>query len=325
MSRQASQDFAIRMFHVHIPVNRFPEDFFAIRFLPPRISFFQDWFQSAVVEGRLAHLLLLINKRSELMMFWGLMHTSLGSIHVSNMTTGIRPYKYCLSLSFFTFYFSFVDALFSRSFDHFLCLINFTFTIVLSLFSSFDSNIEIDILDKNTPESYKARDTQKPGQPRPDKKKKKEKETTKKGGKQKWEGTEWRFSVLSLVITVLFKFLCISALFVFACMCFLCFIIVTGFERFLAIDFSLIWFWFFGFLNDALFFSACACSSWLGLHRWRLFNFRDDDLWLMRWEWDMNDYSVLNTSFLPYICLFDDWNFVNQFNGLVPLSMVSVL
>ncbi|BCR84658.1 uncharacterized protein ACHE_20116A [Aspergillus chevalieri] len=113
------------------------------------------------------------------------MHTSLGSIHVSNMTTGIRPYKYCLSLSFFTFYFSFVDALFSRSFDHFLCLINFTFTIVLSLFSSFDSNIEIDILDKNTPESYKARDTQKPGQPRPDKKKKKEKETTKKGGKQK--------------------------------------------------------------------------------------------------------------------------------------------
>jgi len=39
----------------------------------------------------------------------------------------------------------------------------------------------------------------------------------------------------------------------------------------------------------------------------------------------MNDYSVLNTSFLPYICLFDDWNFVNQFNGLVPLSMVSVL
>lgn len=50
MSRQASQDFAIPMFHVHISVNRFSEDFFTIRFLPPRIFFFFcPGFQSAVV------------------------------------------------------------------------------------------------------------------------------------------------------------------------------------------------------------------------------------------------------------------------------------
>ena len=123
--------------------------------------------------------------------------------NVQAKMTGIRPYKYYLCTSFFTFLLS--NTLPSHSFDHFLCLINFFLTIIYLHFFpfDFDSEIdsEIDILDKNAPESY-MQGTTKTRSTQTRQKEKEKRNQNKKGGSKNEKGTGRRFSVLSLLFTV---------------------------------------------------------------------------------------------------------------------------
>lgn len=117
--------------------------------------------------------------------------------------------------------FPFVDALSSHS-----LIISFvrstSFTIITFISSHFiDSKIDIDILDKNAPESFMCKGQHKPGQPRPDKKKKQKEPKQKRGEAKMKRGLDGGFLLYRLLFIVTVRVLyCVVQLICFGFFCF---------------------------------------------------------------------------------------------------------